>query len=214
MPRRTRVTHKAALILIGCIIMASALYAFALRYLPLEASRPGSGEPGLSPVQPRGAVSAIITRPLMITWGELEVLDQQAEPTDTKADQEEPPVIVTPPIKSTAEPRSGVMARVRAPTKIRLKRDRSNLPVAPERGDVFRVMRSIRGAVQQCYDTGMVPGEVTLTLTVSGRTGRVRQAEVSETSSTATCIQRLARRLRFPRFAKEKITIEYPYFFK
>jgi hypothetical protein len=164
----------------------------------------------------------------MITWGELEVMDQRAEPTDTEADEnevvkedkEEPRVIVTPPIKLTAssapppERRSGVMARFRAPTKVSWKAERSDLPVVPERDDVFRVMRSIRGAVQQCYDTGMVPGEVTLTLTVSGQTGTVQQAEVSETSSTATCIRRLTRRLRFPRFAKHKITIEYPYFFK
>lgn len=225
MPRRTRANHKAALILIGCIIMASAVYAYTLQYWPPEPSTTGSSEPGSDAVQPRGAISAIVTRPLMITWGELEVMDQRAEPTEVAADEfredrEEPRVIVTPPLKLAAssappaEPRSGVMARFKAPTRVSWNIKRGNLPLVPDRDDVFRVMRSIREAVQQCYDTGMVPGEVTLTLTVSGRTGRVQQAEVSETSSTATCIRRLTRKLVFPRFAKETITIKYPYFFK
>ncbi len=90
----------------------------------------------------------------------------------------------------------------------------STLPEMPSRGDVAQVMNSIRRLVQRCYDTSMVPGQVDMTLTVEGRTGRVIKTQVSERSSTATCIRRLARTLRFPTFSRDQITIQHPYTFR
>ena len=57
----------------------------------------------------------------------------------------------------------------------------------------------------------MVPGEVVLHLTVAGSSGRVIRARTSEATGTATCIRRLARGLRFPRFSRRQITIRYTY---
>jgi len=106
-------------------------------------------------------------------------------------------------------PSTGVMARFKAvPEPV------ENLPETPDRDDITRVMSSIRSKVQDCYDTGMVPGQVDLTLTVAGDNGSVKDARVSATSSTATCIRRVARTLRFSRFARDTVTIRYPYSFR
>ena len=88
------------------------------------------------------------------------------------------------------------------------------MPEMPRREEVAQVMNSIRRLVQRCYDTSMVPGQVDMTLTVEGRTGRVVKTHVSERSSTAICIRRLARTLRFPKFSRTQITIEHPYTFR
>jgi hypothetical protein len=90
----------------------------------------------------------------------------------------------------------------------------NTLPRRPTREQVARTMARIRRHVQRCYDTGMVPGPVVLHLTVEGASGKVVESRVSGTSSTATCIQTLARDLRFPRFARDRITITYPYNFR
>jgi hypothetical protein len=106
----------------------------------------------------------------------------------------------------------GVMARFKAPPRPVVAEP--TLPEAPDREEIAKAMGSIRREVQQCYDRGMVPGQVNLTLIVIGSTGRVIKASVDETSSTATCIRKLARKLRFPRFSREQVTIQYPYSFR
>lgn len=242
MSKRIRALPKAALILTGCIIMASAVYAVTLQHWPLPPSPETASEQSLAPVAQRAPLSTIVTRPVMVTWGDLELVEHPMEQTAVAVDRfaghhdhhdhpdypghpdhsehlgRDRAASVRPPRLLAALPAerstSGVMARFTAPPRQPVAARRSNLPAILTRDDVYRVMTSIRRAVQQCYDTGMVPGEVNLTLTVAGQTGRVRKANVSETSSTATCILRLARTLRFPRFARESITIQYPYLFK
>jgi hypothetical protein len=133
------------------------------------------------------------------------------------------PVVATSGIRATPRPipivaeasdddSEGVMARFKAPPKPEVAQP--TLPEAPDREEIAKAMGSIRREVQQCYDRGMVPGQVVLTLTVSGASGRVIKASVDETSSTATCIRKLARKLRFPRFSREQVTIHYPYSFR
>jgi hypothetical protein len=162
-----------------------------------------------------------------------------ADTTQQEAEPETPPKIVAPPLKivgsvpsSEASPRPrrrfnvgevppapaaddaprGVMARFKAPPKPPAPVEQ--LPAVPERDAIAKAMSSVRTKVQQCYDQGMVPGTVDLTLTVAGRTGKVKEASVSPTTSTASCVLKLARGLRFPRFAQDEITIRYPYTFR
>ena len=80
-----------------------------------------------------------------------------------------------------------------------------------DRASIASTMQSIRRGVQQCYDVGMIPGRVNLRLAVFGPTGRVAAATVDTNSSTGRCIRQLARGLRFPRFARTTLTIQYPY---
>jgi hypothetical protein len=81
----------------------------------------------------------------------------------------------------------------------------------PGREEVERTLATIRRGVQRCFDIGMVPGLVSMNLTVAGRTGRVVQARVSGPSNTAGCIRALARGLQFPRFADPRITVRHTY---
>ncbi|MCA9670356.1 MAG: hypothetical protein KC503_32395 [Myxococcales bacterium] len=109
-----------------------------------------------------------------------------------------------------------VMANIRFAKRSRAARDaaKSNLPELPRRADVGRVMQSIRQRVQLCYDRGMVPGSVVLDITIAGASGKVVGSSVSAKSSTADCIERLVERLTFPRFARSRATIRYPYSFQ
>ena len=140
--------------------------------------------------------------------------DQIVASPVSAAEQEDRPV---PQLRGDkAVSGSGVMARFAvAPQDSDLEQTpAATLPEMPNRGEVAQVMNSIRQLVQRCYDTSMVPGQVDLTLTVEGRTGRVVQTKVSEPSSTAICIRRLARTLRFPKFSRDQITIQHPYTFR
>jgi hypothetical protein len=89
--------------------------------------------------------------------------------------------------------------------------EESGLPERPRREQVARTMATIRRGVQRCFDLKMVPGEVVLHLTVAGSSGRVIHTRTSEATGTATCIGGLSRRLRFPLFARERVTIRYTY---
>jgi hypothetical protein len=114
------------------------------------------------------------------------------------------------------DPASGVMARFQATPKEEAEPEPAAKPL-PEthgRGEITKVMGSIHRSIQRCYDTGMVPGRVALTLTIAGQTGKVVKTDVSEESSTAVCIQRLAQNLQFPRFARDQVTVSYPYSFR
>ena len=110
-------------------------------------------------------------------------------------------------------PTAGVMARFQAPPE-RKPRTRADIAEVPNRDTVAGVIGSARAQIQECYDRGMVPGDITLTLTMAGASGHVERAAVSDSSSTASCIRRVARQLRFPRFAREHITIRYPLSFR
>jgi hypothetical protein len=80
--------------------------------------------------------------------------------------------------------------------------------------EIGRAMRALLPAVQRCYDTGMVPGRIELTLVVSGETGRVLESSVSETSSTGRCLQRLGERVRFAPFGRTRFTLRWPFSFR
>jgi hypothetical protein len=132
-----------------------------------------------------------------------------------------PKILVPPMIIEARIPRS--WRHPRRPVRRVLVAARAPLapPVEPEAQELLRetldrasiasTMQSIRRGVQQCYDVGMMPGRVNLRLAVYGQTGRVAAATVDTSSSTGRCIRKLARGLRFPRFARTTLTIQYPY---
>ena len=95
--------------------------------------------------------------------------------------------------------------------------DRGALPPPrPEidRAAVSRLMAAIRPEVQRCYDQGMMPGDVALTVTVKGATGKVQQVELSAESSTASCVQSVVRGLRFEPFRQPQLRFRYQYRFR
>jgi len=220
--------QKAALFLVGLAVAGSTVYAVVLRATTDETVT--TDETAAPPRQPATPVSPRLEPR---TWGRLVMLDEPTVEPAPAAVIRTPPLVIAGnpnalsgeppkgrPIRSVAravahptivppEPGHGVMAQFKAPPPAR-----SDLPEAPDRAAIARVMGSVRHEIQQCYDRGMVPGQVDLVLTVEGESGEVQKARVSATSSTATCIQRVARTLRFPRFAKESITIRYPYSFR
>jgi hypothetical protein len=115
----------------------------------------------------------------------------------------------------TLLPEAGVMARFNAaPAEPEPQEPEEILPELPDRFEITRVMDSIKRLIQRCYDNTMVPGRVDLSLIVEGQNGRVVKTTVSETSSTAICIRRLARTLQFPRFSRSQMIITHPYTFR
>lgn len=245
---RGRGGKRFIVILVGCVVAASAVYALTVTLHPrgplnARIERQEHKEPLKSGVE----VALAPRIPTKQIWGRLDVFEE-ASASEIEPSADIPRIVVptihitaptsgvssgiqatprpipvvasngmqaTPrPIPVVAEPSdsAGVMARFKAPPKPQVAE--STLPEAPDREEIARAMGSIRREVQQCYDRGMVPGQVKLTLLVSGSNGRVIKASVDETSSTATCIRKLARKLRFPRFSREQVTIQYPYSFR
>ena len=91
--------------------------------------------------------------------------------------------------------------------------DEDLVPQLPNKFDVARVMRSARSRVQRCYERGMVPGLVVVSMTING-TGRVIGATVSPPTSTATCVQAEVAKLRFAAFRRSRTSVRYRYHFR
>jgi len=215
---------KTTFFLMGCVAVGSVVYALA-HYDSMMADQALNAQiiEDLEIDRPFVAL-----RPPDI-WGRLELIEEAVEP-------EQPPKFVLAPIvievslsrllhrhRRRPARRARAAAAVRARSSEGVMARFSAAPAAPEpvaetllresldRETIAAVMRSMRRSVQRCYDTGMVPGQVNLTLSVEGESGRVSRVHVDETSTTARCIQGVASRLRFPRFGREQLTIEYPY---
>lgn len=228
---------KKSWLVIGLIAVAATVYALAVRG-PSSTEAPSIQPPSVAPTAAHTPTDKEAADPVITRWGELVAMADTAQ--DTPQEAAEPPKITAPPLKivgtvpsteATPRPRRrfnvgevpppeppaddaprGVMARFKAPPKPPAPVEQ--LPAVPERDAIAKVMGSVRTKVQQCYDQGMVPGTVDLTLTVAGQSGKVKDASVSPTTSTASCVLKLARALRFPRFAQDEITIRYPYAFR
>jgi hypothetical protein len=71
-------------------------------------------------------------------------------------------------------------------------------------------MRKITPAVNACF--GSTHGTAKASFAVVGKTGRVIGARVTgKTGKVGSCIARSVRRARFPKFAKPRIEISYPF---
>lgn len=84
------------------------------------------------------------------------------------------------------------------------------------RETVRTVMDGIAPAVIKCGN-GMEQGKIVLRVTVSGATGRVRDAEAAYAPYVNTpvgfCAARAVRLAKFPQFSESEITIKYPFEF-
>ena len=119
-----------------------------------------------------------------------------------------PPMVIEARVPRTRRPRR---AAVRLAARVTEPEPEEQLPDTLDRLSIASTMASMRQGVQRCYDSGMAPGRVNLRIAVFGETGRVAHATVDATTGTARCIRQLARELRFPRFARSTLTVQYPY---
>ncbi|MCA9672268.1 MAG: hypothetical protein KC503_42030 [Myxococcales bacterium] len=90
----------------------------------------------------------------------------------------------------------------------------NGLPEIPTRAAVREVLAEARPLAERCFDRGMVPGPVTLELSVRGRDGHVEHARVTPSTSTSKCVEHAAEALRFPRFARQRIRVVHRYNFR
>ncbi|MEM6959686.1 MAG: hypothetical protein AAF645_28645, partial [Myxococcota bacterium] len=92
--------------------------------------------------------------------------------------------------------------------------DPGALPEQPTRAQVQRGMLAVRSAVGACLERG---GRVPVRVTILGSTGRVAMARVEDSyfarQPMGGCIARAVRRAQFPRFARERLVVVYPYEF-
>jgi len=87
---------------------------------------------------------------------------------------------------------------------------RPSLPARLTRDQVIAAMRAIAPAVHACF--GATHGMAKVKFSVVGKTGRVVGARVSgQSGSVGSCIARSVHRARFPKFAKRRIEISYPF---
>lgn len=85
-------------------------------------------------------------------------------------------------------------------------------PETPSRSDVVTAMQGVQGAVTACGNGEH--GTATVSITVSGSTGRVTAANVSGQfagTPVGSCIARAVRGATFPRFTRPTFTVNYPF---
>ncbi|UJR83126.1 GYF domain-containing protein [Sandaracinus amylolyticus] len=86
------------------------------------------------------------------------------------------------------------------------------LPATPDREDVDRALTRAHSAVAACAEHGH--GLAMVRITASGDTGRVTSAVVEGPlagTPAGSCVARAVRGVTFTRFARESLTIEYPF---
>lgn len=84
----------------------------------------------------------------------------------------------------------------------------ASLPELPTRRHVETTLRALEGEVAMCGE-----GDVTVRVVIAGATGEVESATVSGASSAAvsSCVARVVRTARFPRFERERFVVAFPY---
>jgi hypothetical protein len=88
----------------------------------------------------------------------------------------------------------------------------ASLPDTPPREAALTALRSVSDAVAQCG--GGQHGSAMTTITVSGSTGRVSNAQVTGQfagTPIGTCVARAVRTARFPRFRRDTFQVSFPY---
>ena len=118
------------------------------------------------------------------------------------------PTVQAIPVAS-AKPDSG--NRAREDRKRRASPPQPALPEELTRDQVIAGMRKITPAVNACF--GDARGKVTASFSVIGKTGRIVGARVTggKAKKINSCIARNLYRARFPKFAKARIKISYPF---
>ncbi|HKU42151.1 MAG TPA: hypothetical protein VJR89_28525, partial [Polyangiales bacterium] len=86
----------------------------------------------------------------------------------------------------------------------------SNLPDKPSRDDVLNAMNGVKNDVSGCAkgQTGVAFANIT----VSGKTGRVSNVEVTGmTGEVGSCIARTVRKASFPKFKSDTFQVKFPF---
>ncbi|HEX2677589.1 MAG TPA: GYF domain-containing protein [Polyangiales bacterium] len=86
----------------------------------------------------------------------------------------------------------------------------SNLPEKPSRDDVLSAMNGVKDDVKACGkgQTGVAFANVS----VSGKTGRVTNAEITGiTGEAGSCIARAVRKATFPKFQSDSFQVKFPF---
>lgn len=123
----------------------------------------------------------------------------QAASAAVQSSAQAQPVVASKPERSTR--------RGRAERKHRAAATEPALPEAPTRAQVIAAMRKVTPAATACFKG--TPGKSVVAFSVVGKTGRVVGAH--GTGSAGSCIARVVRRARFPKFAKPRFEISYPF---
>jgi hypothetical protein len=88
----------------------------------------------------------------------------------------------------------------------------ASLPEQPPRDSVASGLRSVAGAVAACGQGQH--GVANTTVTISGSTGRVSNAQVTGQfagTPIGSCVARAVRGARFPRFSRPTFQVSFPY---
>ena len=209
---KTRMGNKVLVSLAACIIGGSVVYAFTVglqpaRFLPMagpqEVSKPTRVQARALPLKPR----------ITMTWNAIHI---RAKPPRKVVEREvqhakivKRKVVATVHQAAAEHVPAGVMARFANSATA----DEDLVPQLPNKFGVAGVMRSARSRVQRCYERGMVPGLVVVSMTING-TGRVIGATVSPSTSTATCVRAEVAKLRFAPFRRSRTSVRYRYHFR
>jgi len=98
-------------------------------------------------------------------------------------------------------------------TKAKATKSTASLPAGPSRGDVVKAMKRVAGRAKRCGSGKK--GTAMVKLVVAGSTGRVKNAQVTNSPFRGTkegsCIAREVRKARLPKFKKASMTITYPF---
>lgn len=122
-----------------------------------------------------------------------------------------PPVAASPsttPSAFAAAPPPGMAS----PATAAAPASASGLPDAPPRESIIAALRPLSDDVHQCLPG--VTGVVTVGLVIDGATGTVRGANVQGEHATlpgAECVTTAVLNATFPRFARETLSIAYPF---
>jgi len=87
------------------------------------------------------------------------------------------------------------------------------LPDTPSREQVTSAMKGVAGAVKACAEgQTLETPTATVAVTVAGATGNVSGVRVTGIQGiVGSCVARAVRGANFPKFAKEQLTINYPF---
>jgi len=188
-----RIGTRAGVLFAGCFATAGAVFAYgAAVYTP----PPRGGAPAAR-VNAASTEGPSVRGSVTVDWHNVRVIPEEPWGLVIERDRTAKQTRPSRPEEKKEEPEP--------------LRSAAGMPERPSREQVRRTLATLRRGVQRCFDINMVPGTVTMSLTVVGRTGRVVQARVHGPSSSAGCIRALARGLRFPRFRAREIDVRHTY---
>jgi hypothetical protein len=207
----TKHYRLTAIALVGVALLSAGAVSIALLLRNQRAAvavRARSEPPSETRTQPR---------PPPITRRASATRTPTARSTTTPAAEKAPPDSMTGSV--SAQP---TLLAVRAasskpePARRKTRADRTlptpspALPNKPTRAQVIASMRKVTPAVDKCF--GSTHGKATVTFSVIGKTGRVVGARVTgKAGKVGSCIARSVRLARFPKFAKTRLEISYPF---